>query len=578
VQKFYVDKETGTSADTNLVFGLAELVDRLIPQDIGDVGLHIEDIGDGYCITLETAIQAQWVAQAYFFDLIPALDTRSEKANLLHGQSIDYIKHQRDNQAYFEAVEKGQDEAELANQGIYPPHPDWPIWAVINQMSATPAYNSLAELWDAHRDCFPQLMELILDLYSTRPNPIREVEATWQKLAREVGIGVKPIISQLQVVNPGMGKGGNRSKATGLGIGGLNGFWLTEYLKFVGFYQVALPRVVKGSKDRKTYILRPKKLSWRTHKQIIREFRKVFYAQTAVKMDALASLSYCQTFIKQWQNAQAVGKRGRASNNPGNHVAAIEVTYYKHLGSAHATMNLSTLALPMWFGGGELSEETAGQFLELIEEHRRVVYRLDEKKGDEYNLLHAYRNFLSGRSLRDFYQFSRGYASHVISELASGKNPPQFSTTNLEVLIMAHDKKLSPILEKEGFRNVAEAIRRSTTIPQRQKARGQDQFYEIRYGLGDKLLRHAQYRDEFIQELSRFMIAYNHETDRKFETRQQRQYRRNLTMEDIEAIVELIDEYDVATVANLLVAFGYARDPNLGRRDGEEEETAEETV
>lgn len=133
---------------------------------------------------------------------------------------------------------------------------------------------------------------------------------------------------------------------------------------------------------------------------------------------------------------------------------------------------------------------------------------------------------------------------------------------------MAHQPKLKPILENEGFRNIAEAIRRSTVIPQGQKANGRDTLYEIRYGLGDKLIRHSQYPAEFVQELSEFIHAYSRETGRKLETRQQ-QYRKNITTNDIEAIVDLIDQYDAPTIANLLVAYGYARAPKTEKTDSE---------
>jgi len=441
-------------------------------------------------------------------------------------------------------------------------------------MSATAAYNKLVELWHEHELCFPELVEVVLQMFSSRPNQISTGTAAWTKLAKQQGIKGAVTIAQLQVVNPGMGKGGNRSKANGLGIGGLKAFWLPEYLKFAGLYRAAIPRVVRGEKDRKTYVLRPKKLNWRTHKNIFPEFQKGMFAQTAVKMDILANLTYCRIFLQQWIDGQG-GRFRRTRGNPGNHIAAIETIYYKHLGSAHATLNLSSLALPEWLGSDITSKETAQAFLDLLQEHNFVIYRLDEKKGNEYNLLHHYRHFLSGRDLNMFYEFMGGYSTHLMSQMAKGNNPPQFSTTHLEVLIMAHDddKKLANIIHNEGFRNIAEAIRRSTVIPQGQKARGRDSLYEIRYGLGSKLLRQSQYADAFMQELSQFMHDYNRENARKLETRKQ-QFRSNITMDDIENIVMLIDKFKTPTVANLLVAFGYARDPKLGKK-AEDAETKE---
>lgn len=137
---------------------------------------------------------------------------------------------------------------------------------------------------------------------------------------------------------------------------------------------------------------------------------------------------------------------------------------------------------------------------------------------------------------------------------------------------MTTDEQLTPILENPGFQNVATAIRRSTVIPQYFKAKGNRGPYDIRYGLGNDLLRRAAYPEQFIQALSEFLHDYNRETAQIHE-----RYKGNppvrratVTTEDIQQVVELIDAYGSPTVANLLVAFGFAREPRDDREQGEE--------
>ena len=120
-------------------------------------------------------------------------------------------------------------------------------------------------------------------------------------------------------------------------------------------------------------------------------------------------------------------------------------------------------------------------------------------------------------------------------------------------------KPMSPIVQKEGFQNVAEAIRRSTVIPQRRKTKG-DSPYEVRYGLADELRRHARYPNKFLQVLSDFTQSYNQENVR-VSVRENKHFRKDVTTDDLKQIVALMDEYDPTTVAHLLIAFGYARDP-----------------
>ena len=579
--KYYVDKTTATPADTLLAFGVVATVEMMIPDGAGDLDLRLEDNGDCYQISLAREIDEQWITKATFFSQIHPLDTATKKSGLPN--SVNYVGHQTRNNAYFEARKKGLDTNTLAEQGLTPPHIDWPSWALINQMSATNGYNLLIANWHAHSAIFPKLLQLILAIFQQCPNDLDAGEEAWKALAKQHGLTIKAQAPQLQAVNPGMGKGGNKSKANGLGIGGLNGFWLIEYLKFVGLFHAAIPRVVSGSKDRKTYVLRPKSLNWRTHRRIFPDFQQGLYAQTAIKMDVLATLRYCKIFLEQWKAGQGQSMFQFIQGRPGDHVAAIEAIHYKHLGSAHATMNLSALILPQWLPCVETVDQ-ANQFLELLAEHETIVRNLGRDKksqqetGVEHELLRDYRNFLSGRDLRAFYQFTATYAGYVMSKLIAGGFPPRrFHISNLEVLIMNHNRNLSPILQSEGFRRIAEAIRNSTVDPQRQKSQGNAGPYEIRYGLGTDLLRNASYPEKFAQALGKFIYEYNQENARVVERfKNKPPYRRKMIRTgDLEEVLTLIDEYrDSETVANLLIAFGYASNPR-NRADDVNDDPAE---
>ena len=113
---------------------------------------------------------------------------------------------------------------------------------------------------------------------------------------------------------------------------------------------------------------------------------------------------------------------------------------------------------------------------------------------------------------------------------------------------MKSNEPLAPILETPGFRNIAEAIRRSTIVPQ-YRGRGESE-YDIRYGLGQDLKRNASYNDEFIAALSEFMQRYNAENARVYE-KTGRQYRKNILTTDVEDVVRLVDRHGATTVGNL---------------------------
>lgn len=134
-------------------------------------------------------------------------------------------------------------------------------------------------------------------------------------------------------------------------------------------------------------------------------------------------------------------------------------------------------------------------------------------------------------------------------------------------------KKYGPILENPGFQNIAYAIRQSTVIAQHRKKEG-DRRYDVRYGLGQELIRKSQYPEEFIAALTEFLAKYNTENAQVMETRPG-PYRRSVRTNDIDEIVKLIDEYKSSElICKVLVAYGYARESREGQEQGGEGETS----
>lgn len=593
--RYFAGKRTDTVADVFAAYGLAALLDKLMYDfAAGRYEVRIHDVGACYAVGLSEPIRAEWVEACDYFWQLPAIVTGVSAKKLPDGlpqaQIEDYDEHRKRRGEYFEALRQLPAAARRpgASPDDYPqlhevyrlkPRQEWDAWAVINQMSAIYAYSDAVVGWHeaGQQGLFAHHLRLILQMTSTHPNRVEEAESAWRDLAKEHGLSTSPQIGALQVWNPGMGKGANRPKADQLSIGGRNEFWLLEYLKYVGLYHAGIPRVVRGSKDRKTYVLQPVNITLDTNDTVFKAFHDVMWADTAVKMDIMASLRYTQTFLRQWRAGQLTERQKRRGGQPGDYVSSLAVVFYKDLGSAHAVLNQSVIDLPHWMREVTTDEE-AQAYVELLEEHERVVRVLDEARSEAYELLRTYRDFLSGHDLHDFFAFTAGYSSYLISRMERREPAPQFTTSNLEVLIMGHDEKLKPILESEGFRHIANAIRRSTVLPQHFKARNNKGPYTVRYGLGAELLRQAAYPDKFVQRLSEFMHDYNRETaqvDERYKG-QPPVRRSQITTADIEQVVNLIDRYGSQTVANLLVAFGYARESRDPEPEDEGEELPEE--
>src|SRR5260370_13993684 len=114
--------------------------------------------------------------------------------------------------------------------------------------------------------------------------------------------------------------------------------------------------------------------------------------------------------------------------------------------------------------------------------------------------------------------------------------------------------------------------------------------YEVRYGLGQELMREAHYPDKFSAALSRFLHQYNAETAREEEKlanklkralvpedRRKNKMRGSVAYTDIDAIVHLIDDFGSEQVCSLLVAYGYARDPHKESLEGSADDLVDDT-
>jgi hypothetical protein len=242
-------------------------------------------------------------------------------------------------------------------------------------------------------------------------------------------------------------------------------------------------------------------------------------------------------------------------------VAGFHVAQFKLLSrNAYTMVNLSFLSLPAWSGDLRARADVVA-LQKIIDEHLDVIRGIDEGHSDGFDLLRRYRDFVSSGNWDAFFDFSAGYSHEILRRLNQGQRyVPTFTTSRLRRLMMTNREDLTPIVENNGFQNVAYAIRHATIIPQRRKANKQDNLYEVRYGLGSMLKRKGAVRDEFVAALTDFIQSYNQENVQKLESKGQ-QMRRDVRTDDIAEVVRLIDQYGSEVVANLLIAYGYAGEP-----------------
>ncbi len=602
---FYIAKSSNTSADTLLAVGFASLLGYIYREIYGtDDGIFIQDAGPYYEITLPLPIDTCNLPRLRDMPVLLPLDSekqREKQGKKGKGEKLDGFNYDIEidkSKSYRERVKNLSPHLQTADarlrrepglEEIIPDEPDTRLahYQAISQMKIASSFNELALRWRELTEEQIQLhIGLLFKLFSNPDNDVTEAETTWQNLAREQKIPGKVRVTALQIVNPTAGKGANRTKASELAVGNQESFWILELLKFKGFMDTTAPLVIKESKDRKIYVLQPKRIELNKLQYMMSEFRAVFWSTSAIKLDIVASLRLTQVFVKHYQTLYRHHKRRQSLSSIAH---GFEVTFYKDMGSAYATMNLASINLPAWLPDMD-SQESVKAAEALLKEHLEIIQHIRNSKvkgeegSEEYELLRFYRDFLSGHGLKPFWKFTTAYSSYLISQRESEKNPKrwirQLSYKGLEIMIM-HDQTsngdLTEIIQSKGFQHIADAIRRSTVFAQYRRSQFDDRTYEVRYGLGQELKRKARYNKEFLVALSEFLYEYEAETAREDEKaardianksghvrpltaqdRAARNLRYTTSEDDLKEIVVLVNKYGSELVGSLLVAFGYS--------------------
>ncbi len=596
---FYVNKTSGTAADALLAIGFAKLLQIVLQRSHkASRGITIRDAGPFYEIRLPTAITESDLERLTPFTLIhPLLSEKQKKQGQIMPDAFDYQEQMEISKTYYARLKDlppqlRTPEARLrkaeypALAAIQEPDKYLGHYQAVNQMKIASSFNELAQRWSALETLQGIHVHLLLSLFSQPENDVEGAIASAQAIAKEHGLKGKVEVTALQIVNPTTGKGANRPKASTLAEGNQDGFWLLELLKFAGFFLAAAPYVVRGSKDRKTYVLQPHIVELTTLEHMMERFRSVCWSSTVVKLDILASLRFAQTFIHLRREALEGEQRDDDDFLEEHDLYSVaqgfEVAFYKDMGSAYATLNVAAINFPQWLRP-IATFEAAADAEEVLQEHLHVIQGIRTSKGEEgseeYELLRFYRDFLSGRDLKPFWKFTTAYSSYLISRRERDPRSPvrQFSVTGLEKLLTMHsigsEKKLTDITSNPGFQRVAYAIRQSTVKAQYRRSQLRDRTYEVRYGLGQELMREARYKDKFTVALAEFLHQYNAETVREEEKaanqvagpvtpeiRRARKLRGTVSKDDLDAVIQLIELFGSELIAALLVTYGYASD------------------
>ncbi len=608
--EYYVEKRTGSFSDNLIAFGLAYILHGIAN---GRARITIVDSNHHYTVICDPPVEEDWVSRCSFFTgafLLITADRKSKQRVIkgtsidvssvaaMSGIAVDYEQARNDNNTYWNWRKSAGDQWRKMQPPVEP-HPDWELLRAMNPGALQTANSAAAEWWQGRR-AFADLLRTVLIYTSALPNDESGAAKRWQAICKRHGWKHQKQLSASQLINPTQGKGLSSSKAVFAKPSNRDNFWLVEYLKWVGLRWAGFTFQMRNSKDRKTYVLAPHRLDWDHHLGIREEFRKLMIGSGGpIQLDTLIALRYVKAALRyteiacnrnQSNHNQSLLTRLFGNNQGINRtLTGLDSAYYKDLGQSPAMMNIARIGLPAWVRPVTLAD--IKRYEQIIDEHLRIVRNLDEAKGEQCELLRLYRDFLSTNDLFTLLAFTDAYAGFVIQR---DRLAPQLAVHHLEVIMSSMSPQLSKITQSRGFRNLAYAIRMATVEAHwrnlKQNKGKYDVSYEVRYGLGQELLRKAAYPNEFIVALSEFVHDYNAENARMRE-RLERQTgearpkgsRSDVSIKDIDELLALMDEYrDPQMIASLLVAYGYAstyqRDEQYVSDDSDDSEVADDEI
>jgi hypothetical protein len=554
---FKVPKETNTYADILMAVGTASLLNEIFGDE---AKTSVTDKGDGFAVELSSTDGLERLDKYTRLDIGYPFVKQKDNEKIPPGieSYYDYSKEKQIGDAYIQfgkttGKKKNKTTTSIAEAGLDMPQvPD-------SNLKLHKALASMRKGWKSDKEFYEYFINNRETVTKLAINNLKRMaNACSEKCDEEV---LNKIVSGSQVIFPIGGKGINRPKPDSTGKSGLpSDFidWFSEWMKYRGMYKFLLP--YRNGDDFRFFVIIPKEISYNALKEIHKDlFTMNLWG--GIKLDIQATLGLAKILIMHSEEYdKEKGSFKMLKRRPNQIIEGLSQAYFKSLGTAAALMNYSFIGLPGWFIIED--NETAHNFMKIIDEHEKCTSALQEDISSDIPLLQEYRNFLSSGDYRYFLEFLSLYGAYVIQRREKDKWAMQFTVKNLRRLFDMN-RDYSEIISNEGFLNLATAIRQATVDAQRLKENEKRRDWDIKYGLAQEWKRAAQQPDKLAEVISDFVQQYNAENARNREEVSRgklKKERDDITITDLNQVFGLMKSHDAYLIGMLLLAYGYASD------------------
>lgn len=565
---YTVHKKSGTYSELLETYGLANLLHKILfAVDLPD-DIVITD--KEYCYEVSTSIDVTYdiISKLKYF---PPFKYIKQKVDSDVNNYPDYYDYPKQNEwkkekqellngAYkIKDVSDKQKEIERINK-IYETEKPWDTEYDVYSEMITPnnfsGFDKLYSNFNDNREGFSILIKYILDNYQGKNT----------KLPKKMIINEsKP--TALQLYNPNRGKGLKADKANSVVGGNFKLSWISETMKILGSLSdmICLRIKVGSNYDLKVFVPEYKQLNYSSKSNLIPKFKRLAKGNTPIKIDVLYILLLAKLLI---ENMGFSGRRRKVKDV----VTGLHSVYQKDLGQNKAVVNIGFIQIPDFIEIG--SKEDVHEWVEILQEQMSIIERMKEENDATPGLM-IYRNFISGSKIEDLFKFSFWYADYLMSQLSKRNKPKAFTINTFNKLFISMDNQeisLKSIIENEGFKAVAEAIRKSTVslqyLPKDKRK------YEIRYGVVQALQTKSKTKTDLAEYIGEFISLYNAETSRKAE-KDNRAFRKNVREDKLLQFYELLDCHSSKLIGALLASYGFAL-PQKSQSDDDEDDLSNE--
>lgn len=570
---YIIHKKTGTYSELLETYGLANLLHKIFDAvNLPDTEIVITD--RVYCFEVSTSVDItdEIFSKLKYFPPFKYIKRKTDSDVRKYPDYYDYPtqsawkKEQQDllNAAYRKEKEERIREIERVSKIYETEKPRDVEYDVYSQIAGDsnnfPSFDKLYRNFHNNQKIFCDIIKEILSYYQNKS--LNTASLTFKESIIEK-------VTALQIFNPTQGKGLNSKKANNVEGGNLASRWITETMKISGALSDMVCQLVKvgaRSFDLKIFVPEYKQLNFAKKFVLIPKFKKYAKGNTPIKIDVLYILLLTKLLI---ENTEYSGRRRKIKDI----VSGLHSVYQKSMGRKRAVVNIGFIQIPNFIEIG--SKEDVQEWREFLDNQMIIIGGMKEERDATPGLL-MYRNFISASSIDEFFKFSYWYAEYLMSQLSKQKKPKTFTINTLNKLYISMDKQeinLKSIIENDGFKAVAEAIRKSTVSLQYTSKKRRK--YEIRYGVAQALQTKSKTKADLAEYIGDFISLYNAETSRKAE-KDNRAFRKNVREDKLSLFYELLDNYPSKLVGALLASYGFAL-PNRDSSTDDEYNIVEET-